>query len=291
MSASDVHAYRSCYCESCHQLRKDFGIVSTTAVNYDMTFNGIMMNALSSSGIKEQNTKNGMICIFGKAVDSGLLRKIAGHTILLTKWELEDDKHDRPTLRSNAASIALGRAIRKAETMYPEYDEHAAKGFDDLKRMEAEQCGDPVLIGRRFAMSLMPSMEDIAGDAWSDHLKDLFTGLGTAVYVMDAADDLDEDFMNGTFNPFLVGYEDYINKNEFMQKNVYQITDKVSEAMKDIRNSYSFIRDSMHFHHGIADNIIFRGLPESAKRIISCECSSRPGLRNTISSRVLRRGK
>ena len=289
MSASDLYAYRSCYCESCHQLRRNFGLISTMAVNYDMTFNAIVLNSLSPDGAEEQNTGNGIICVLGRAVDSELLRKIAGYTLLLTKWELEDDRLDGPGLRSNAASLVLGRAIRKAEKIYPEYDDHVGKGFEALRDAEERGCADAVGIGGMFASSLMPAMRDIAGDSWSDDLEKLFTGIGTAVYVMDAVDDLDEDLVNGTFNPFLRGSEDHVNKERFIQKNVYRITDTFGPVMKSVQDSYNAVRGSMHFHHGVSDNIIFRGMPESIKRIMTCGCQARPGIRNSISSRMLRR--
>ncbi|MCL1905288.1 MAG: DUF5685 family protein, partial [Methanomassiliicoccaceae archaeon] len=203
MNASDLHIYRSCYCESCHQLRKNFGLISTAAVNYDMTFNSIVLNSVSDNGVEEQNMRNGAVCIFGKCTErTELLKKIAAYTILLTKWELEDDRDDNPNLRSNFAYMALGRAIRKAEKMYPDYDEHLGKGFDKLKRTEKERCADPMRAGRVFASSLVPAMRDIAGEGWNGDLDRMFTSLGAMIYVMDAVDDMDEDYMNGTFNPF-----------------------------------------------------------------------------------------
>jgi len=261
------------------------------AVNYDMTFTGIVLNSVSPNGTGSQNTRNGIVCVLGRAVDSEILRKMAGYTVLLTKWELEDDRHDNPSLRSNAASLVLGRAIRKAERMYPEYDEHVAKGFDILRRTEESGSNDAVAIGRTFASSLIPAMRDIADDTWSPDLEELFIGLGTAVYVMDAADDLDEDYINGTFNPFLYECENYVNKEDFIQRNIYLITDTFSSVMKSIQTSYAAVRVSAHLHHGVMDNIVLRGIPESARRVMACDCAARPGLRNTMSSRMLRREK
>jgi hypothetical protein len=251
----------------------------------------MILNSLSPDGLREQNIRSGMICILGKAADSELLRKIAGYTILLTKWELADDRDDHPTLRSNAASIALGRAIRKAERIYPEYDEHVGKGFDMLRDMEG--CGDTDAagIGTKFTTSLIPAMKDIAGDIWNKGLEGLFLGLGTMVYVMDAVDDLDEDYMNDTFNPFLQGCDEFVNKRTFIQKNTYRIADMMNMAMNDIQTSYSAVRDSMRFHHGVTDNIIYNGLPDSAKRVVSCACAARPGFTNAVSSRLLRRSE
>jgi len=290
MSASDLHVYRSCYCETCHRLRKDYGMISTAAVNYDMTFNGIILNAVSENGIKEQNINNGMVCVLGKCSgDSDILKKMAAYTIILTKWELEDDRNDHPTLRSNAARIALGRATRKASKLYPEYDECVGKGFERLREMEMNGYEDPIAVGREFASSLVPAMEDIAGDMWNGHLKDMFVSLGTSIYVMDAVDDMDEDRMNGTYNPFLTNCDDFVNKRGYIAANLYEMTDIINSVMKDLQTSYLSVREMMRFHRGVTDNIVLHGIPGSAKKVIGCECVARPGVKNTISSRILRR--
>jgi len=290
MSSSDLNVYRACYCESCHRLKKDYGLISTAAVNYDMTFNGMILNAISKDGIEKQNINNGMICVLGKCSgNSGVLKKMAGYTILLTKWELEDDRNDRPSLRSNAARLALGRAIRKAAKLYPEYDECVGNGFEKLKEMEMNENSDPIGIGRTFASSLMPAMEDIAGDAWNDHLRKMFISLGTAIYLMDAVDDLDEDYTNDTFNPFLVDRNGFVNGKEFISSNLYRITDMMSCVMKDLQTSYASVREMMNFHRSVTDNIVMHGIPASAKRVIACECKCRPSIKNSISSRILRR--
>jgi hypothetical protein len=254
-----------------------------------MTFNSIILNSISSEGIERQNIKNGMVCILGKRAVNELLEKIAGYTIILTKWELEDDKRDNASIRSGAARLALGRAIRKAERIYAEYDEQVAKGFEILMRMESEGCTDAVRIGRTFSETLMPAMRDIAGDTWNKDLEDLLIGMGTMIYVIDAVDDIDEDIRNGTFNPFLAGYECPPGKDEFIRDEVYKITDMTHNIMKDIQTSYSSIRGSMRFHKGIGDNVIFHGIPDSVKRVL-CGPPSSHGLRNAISSRTLRTG-
>ena len=290
MSASDLLTYRSCYCETCHRLREDYGIISTAAVNYDMTFNGIILNALSPNGIEKQNIRNGMICLLGKTSgDNGLLRKMAGYTLILTKWELEDDRNDKPSLRSNGARIALGRAMRKASSSYPEYDAYVGEGFKRLREMESDGYTDPVLIGKKFSESLIPAMEDIAGSTWNNDLKNMFVSLGTSVYVMDAVDDLDEDYMNGTYNPFLEGCDEFVNGKEFIASNLYEITDMIGSVMKELQSSYAKVRGNMRFHHGVTDNIVMHGLPGSAKRVIACECCARPGVKNTLTSRILRK--
>ncbi|MDD2779407.1 MAG: DUF5685 family protein, partial [Candidatus Methanomethylophilaceae archaeon] len=51
LSSKDAMTYRNYYCETCHQLRDGYGVLSTVAVNYEMTFANILLNSVSESGI------------------------------------------------------------------------------------------------------------------------------------------------------------------------------------------------------------------------------------------------
>ena len=58
MSSSDLGIYQRYYCETCHQLKDNFGLVSTAAVNYDMTFNTIIINAVAGDVQEFDGTKH-----------------------------------------------------------------------------------------------------------------------------------------------------------------------------------------------------------------------------------------
>ncbi|MCL2510138.1 MAG: DUF5685 family protein, partial [Methanomassiliicoccaceae archaeon] len=187
MSPSDLSAYRRYYCETCHQLRSGFGIVSTSAVNYDMTFNTIIMNSFTGAVPYFEDTRNAILCVLkDPKADSDLFRKMAAYTILLTKWELVDDLYDKPSIKSNAASLLLGRAISKAERSFPEYDEAVGKGFEELRGMEEEGCRDALKMGEAFGRSLSFALKDMAGEKAGKDLEDIFTHLSASVYLMDA---------------------------------------------------------------------------------------------------------
>jgi len=256
-----------------------------------MTFNAMILNAVSKDGIEKQSVNKGVVCVLAKrTADNEILKKVAAYTLLLTKWELEDDRHDNPSLRSNAAYLLLGRAIRKAERSYPEYDGYVAEGFEELRKMEDNGRTDAVNVGRTFASYLMPAMRDIAADSWTKDMEGLFIALGAMIYLTDAVDDLDEDYMNGTYNPFLAGCERFVNKTNYMRTNMYATAELMNGAMKDVQTSYLTVRDSMRFHQGVTDNVIYHGLPGSAKNAMTSKRSSSFGLKNTISSRILRKG-
>ena len=43
LSPADLSRYRRYYCETCHQLHEGFGLTGTLTVNYDMTFNTVLL--------------------------------------------------------------------------------------------------------------------------------------------------------------------------------------------------------------------------------------------------------
>ncbi|MCL2317537.1 MAG: DUF5685 family protein [Methanomassiliicoccaceae archaeon] len=285
MSPSDLDTYRRYYCETCHQLKEEFGIVSTSAVNYDMTFNTIIMNSFTKSIQRFEGTKASPLCVFrSPKADSDLFRKMAAYTILLTKWELVDDKTDKPSIKSSTASLVLGKAISKAERMYPGYDEAVGKGFEELRKMEESECSDAVLMGRTFGRSLSFALKDIAGDD-AEGLENVFTDLSASVYLMDAVDDLDQDYLDGTYNPLLAHDPPFKNKMQFINDNLYEMTDMINSVIGDLQRSYSSIKKQLSFDIGVSDNIVYYGIPESAKNVLMGSSQAKASLKNVFEGR------
>jgi len=284
LSPADNRVYRRYYCEGCHQLKSGFGITSTLTVNYDMTFNTILLNGVAGDVLDFEGTTK-KICVLEKPkADSDLMRKMAAYTLILTKWELHDDDTDKPSLKSKAASVALKKGITKAVEMYPEYDRMVGEGFAKLHELELQGCKDAVLMGRTFGEGLIGALRDIAGEYASDDLDNVFRELSTVVYLMDAIDDLDEDFMAGTYNPFLPE-KGFINASDYRLKKVYELTEILNREIGSMQGSYSKIRDSMRAGRGICDNIIYFGIPDSAKKVMMGSSTAKTSVKNILDNR------
>ena len=284
MSPSDINQYKRYYCEGCHQLRDGFGLTGTLTVNYDMTFNTILLCGLRG-GPFELGPNTRRLCVFdhSKAV-SELMEQMAAYTLILTKWELHDDDTDKPSLKTNLISLTLNRAIEKATRMYPEYDDIVGKGFEELRNLELDGCRDPLLMGRTFGRSLSAPLEDFAGDSCSEELKNVFTELTACVYVMDAVDDMDDDYMDGTYNPILPK-SGFVNKKDHINRNLFEVTALLNDTIGALQKSYSVVRDSMKGNQSICDNIVYFGIPASAKSVISCTTEAKGSVKNVLAKR------
>ncbi|MDR3206185.1 MAG: DUF5685 family protein [Candidatus Methanoplasma sp.] len=291
LSASDLSIYRRYYCEGCHQLKAGFGILSTAAVNYDMTFNAIVLNSASGGGSDVDRTKSSPLCVLKRpSSGSEIMRRAAAYTVTLTKWELEDDRTDHRSLKSGLASLALSRAIMKAEERYPEYDRAVGGGFKALRSMEEDGCSDAVLMGRTFGEAVAKPLASLAEGACGEHILGLMKEVAAMVYVMDAVDDLDEDYMNDTFNPYLQDGAVFRNKAEYISRNIYGITSSMRDIMKEATRHYGHVRKEMGAEVGVADNIMHYGIPDSAKKVLSGDASAKASLKNILFNRRNRYG-
>lgn len=287
LSPADNKVYRRYYCEGCHQLKEGFGYTSTLTVNYDMTFNTILLNAIAGDNLDFEGTTRRLCVTESPKNDSELMRRMAAYTLILTKWELHDDEEDKPSVKSKLASTALGNAIKKAVAEFPEYDRMVGEGFANLRRLELEGCKDPVLMGRTFGEGLIGALRDIAGECASDDLDNVFRELSTIVYIMDAIDDMDEDFMEGTYNPFLPE-TGFVNASDYRMKHVYEMTSMLNSVIGSLQESYSKVRPQMKAHTGICDNIVYYGIPDSAKKVMMGSSFAKTSVKNVLSNRKQR---
>ncbi len=135
---------------------------------------------------------------------------------------------------------------------------------------------------------MMGVLGDILGEGFDDDLKDLFLNLGIWVYVMDAIEDLDEDFSQGNYNPFLVNASEYTGSRNYVESNIYLFSETMGECVGSIQSAYSRIRPRIRINGDILDNIIFSGIPASAHRIIRGDRSMSPNVMNAINGRLNR---
>lgn len=283
LSARDLSVYRRYYCETCHQLKAGYGLMATATVNYDMTFNTLILNSLAGDILEFEGTKHSPLCVFGRPrADSTLMQKMAGYTVLLTKWELYDDKIDKPSFKSNFINVALGRAIARAERDYPDYDEAVGAGFQTLHEQELQGCTDAITMGEAFGRALSVPLGQIAGPADSPALHTLFTELTAAVYVMDALDDLESDYCDETYNPFLRACSRFINREDYLAHNLYETAATVNDVMRLLQQSYAAIRPQLRTMTGITDNIVYFGVPDAAQQALSGHSTAKASVKNAI---------
>ena len=216
------------------------------------------------------------------------MRKLAAYTVLVANNDLVDDKLDGPSVKSNFGLIWMNHPIERARRDFPEYDRLIMDGYGKLRVKEQAGCSDPIEMGYTSAKSMIDVMRIMNGDEWTPVLEDLFRNLGAWVYIMDAVDDLDEDWKNDQYNPFLVGVEDFPGSQDFITSNLYSISECVGTVVGRIQEAYARLRPSMKMNVGICDNIIYQGIPTTVKLVMSGRSKMKPTITDMISGKMSR---
>lgn len=290
LSAEDRVTYRNYYCETCHHLREEYGLVSTMTVNYEMTFAMLFFNSILDEGMLIDGVRKSKICIMKHSASSEeFMKRLTAYTVLVAKNSLLDDvMDDEWSLKGKMGLLALNRAIMKAQKNYPEYDEMILKGYDVLREVEKSGESDPIVMGRYSSQSMMDVLNALLGERFDERMNELFRQLGIWVYVMDAIEDLDDDFTEGTYNPFLVDNTKFVNKMKYIKDNVFKIGELMGGIIADIQRAYVRLRPDLKCNVEILDNIIYQGIPYSAHRIIRGDKTMSLSLKNIFTQRMNR---
>lgn len=273
LSTYDKITYRNYYCETCHYLRKDYGLIPTIVVNYEMTFISLFFNSILEEGIHLHYTPKRHFCIMRENVsDSDFMHKLTAYSILVANNSLLDNKVDGTSpLKTNLGLLCLNRAIVKARKKFPEYDSVILKGYRKLVEIEQSKECDVVTVGSYSAQPMLDVFDLILGEKFNEKMRELFTHLGIWVYVMDAIEDLDKDHNTGNYNPFLINNTSFTDKRSYIKNNIFSVGSTMGRIIDKIQNAYYAIKSDLRCNVEIFDNIIYRGIPYSAHRIISSD--------------------
>ena len=102
-------------------------------------------------------------------------------------------------------------------------------------------------------------------DEYEQTLRNIGFNLGKYIYILDAYEDLEEDYKNKRYNPFI----DYIDKKEELKNKVDRlISMSLGMVAKNIENL------NLEFNKAIIDNIIYSGVYLRYKHILEEGCET-----------------
>ncbi|MBE6911658.1 MAG: hypothetical protein E7473_03945 [Ruminococcaceae bacterium] len=197
--------YRAAYCGLCHTLRKRCGIKARFIVNYDFVFIGLL---LSSAGKNDEkiSKKRCLVCPKGReCIESSAYNTAADVSVILTYLKLCDSISDngfwKGLFKGRLPKLLLRRAYKKARKAIPVYAERAESLYNALCELERNNSPSIDETADKFAGMLA---EIPGGETKNDRiLKEIFYHIGRFVYIIDALDDLPEDYEKGEYNPIV----------------------------------------------------------------------------------------
>lgn len=203
LSQEERDRFSALYCGLCRRLGQRYGTAARFILNYDFTFLAALLSPPEAPEAEKcrcmAHPLKGRACLPGsEAIDLA-----ADCSVILAWWQLQDGIRDDCGVKYRAASLALGPAYRRARAQRPGFDRDTRERLGELSRLEAERCPSMDRAADAFARLLAGIGREVDQPVKARVLEQLLYHLGRWIYLVDAIDDLAEDFAGGSYNPLI----------------------------------------------------------------------------------------
>lgn len=272
------YLFKSHYCALCKSIGEKYGTFSRMLLSYDAAFLDMFLSALSRKMIST-NYENCIVHPFRKRlikVPGEVEYRFADLTLNLMNLKLLDDAEDEKGLYL-FKNLIFKNIYKKSIIKSEKY------GFDNLindyfktnLNLEKENCSDIDEISNKFGSFLSKVFAFISDDLSipvdKRHIEFVFL-VGKWVYIMDALDDLKEDYKKGKYNSLKYLYIEEILEINDINKSVKYILDKekwrINLLINHIQTSYLYLRKSIGFFSVEFDDIIFGSIKRMSNSIL-----------------------
>ncbi len=259
--------YRAAYCGLCKEMGRCTGQCSRLTLSYDMVYLYLVRMAILG---KTPEQKKGRCMLHPFKVkyivqSDEELKYAARVSALLSYGKLCDDLADekgakravkvlvKPFFKSAKKRAALEELYKSIENRLCELSEIERQKLDSVDA-PAEVFGK--LLADVFAFGLSGNDATLA--------REIGFRTGRWIYATDAADDIDEDEKNGSYNPYLLLYGSNLDEHQRIFAEMAMKYDLTALAA-----AIDLIDDSESVR--IIKNIIYLGMPFAAHKALKCD--------------------
>lgn len=269
MKMKDYELYRGVYCSLCRALGRNYSPLAQLFLSYDFTLACILRLAAAETGCSFSQkrcpynpAKKCMICSARDVFD------LCAHAVIITVYyKIADNLHDKGFFSRLAAALvfpAVALMHKKAKKCAPEIEAAVAEAM----KIQAESEAKADLSLDEAAHPSANALAKIFSLGFSGQKKDALFSIGYMtgrfVYILDAADDLEDDVEKGNFNPFK-------NENISDETAKKSFADKV-RGMLNLTQAQSleaFDALELSRFYDMTENILLEGLSNCAEKVLS----------------------
>ena len=265
LTLRDFALYRSVYCGICISLKRNYGNLSRLATTYDAVFLSLLLHNYLDEDYVIENKR----CILHplrkrtRVAANELDDVVCAFNLLLMYHKIMDDVADEGKFRSKAAGTAFRRAYRKAARRYPEMDRIIAARYGETAELERAGCESIDRVADPFANMLAEMTELVLKGRFTEDIRVFCYNVGKWIYLIDALDDLDEDFKRGNYNPYLAAFDDYVTREAFINRHRSEIEGYLGSAIAVVNEKLNAI--PFAFNIDLLRNITACGLAGRTK--------------------------
>lgn len=201
LKVAEFERFQAVYCGLCHELSRRYGFGARFLLNYDLAFFAAAADGLEGTAqIKHRRCiasplrKKCTLCA-GEGMSLA-----ADLTIILGWHKLDDSVRDDgfwKGLGSRLLRTLLTPYYRRAKRFRPELCSRVSESMQALSKLESERCDSIDRTADAFAQILAAAGSELGSEAASR----MFYHVGRWIYIVDACDDLAEDFADRRYNP------------------------------------------------------------------------------------------
>ncbi len=281
MKVREQEYYRAVYCGLCRTMGKCTGQCSRMTLSYDMTFFALVRMALTGEAVTIRPRR----CVAHPlrrrlmAEPNDTLRLCAYLSAVLAYHKVRDDRADESGLKKTAATLATPylRSLRRRARRrgYAEADERIAAAMRALSRLEASRpmsVDEPAdLFGELMAALLSAGLSN----GCAQLANAIGRHVGRWIYILDAADDFEEDVRRERYNPFACLYRDP-NLKTLPRDKRESIRLSLMGDLAGLERAFDLLDPSENPDiAGILSNVLYEGLPRETDRVLGlddCTC-------------------
>ncbi len=268
--------YRAVYCGLCRAQGKCTGQCSRMTLSYDTVFLALLRMAIAG---ESPEIKRGR-CIahpFKKRAyltRSEQLSYCAYAYALLMYGKTIDNIADEKGMKRFKARLALPFVKgmrRKALKKYSELDGMINNGLSKLAECEKQNISSVDIPADCFGDILSDILSYGLDGSDKKIMKNIGKHIGRWIYITDAADDFEEDLKKGRYNPFIA----LLGKEEMNEQVKRDIAISLKLELSGAEPAFDLIEYKNPNIEGIIQNIIYRGMPDVAERVLCLEGKSK----------------
>ena len=255
--------YKGYYCGLCKYLKENHGEISRIGLNYDITFLIVILSAIykPKTNIFEE------VCLVSpfkrkKKLINEITEYAASMNVLLTYYKLEDNLLDDKGVKDILAYNLYKSKLKIAHEKYPHKSKIIKEQMKLLNELEKNKEYNIDKVSNTFG-ELMGEIFAYKKDKYEDDLRRIGVNIGKYIYILDAYEDLNEDYKKGRYNPFM----EYINKREELKIRVDRL---ISISLGLLASSID--RLNLQVNRGIIENIVYSGVYLRYKNILEKGC-------------------
>ena len=269
MFMKDYAQYRAFYCGLCKSIGKSCSQVMRFTTNYDITFLNVLYHAIFDVDvvIKEET------CILGPfkkkpiVKDDEYTQVIVDVNNILGHYKCVDDiKDNKSASKWMFDKLILKKHYKRAKVNLEKIDKIVSKGYDKLRDLEKEGCKSVDKVSDPFANIMKGIAKELFKEKYDDSIGDMMYALGKWVYIVDAIDDIDEDYKDKKFNLFLFDYE-YIDKKTFLLEKHDDLEFILMNCYKTILDNFNKL--NVKKYEGVLTNILWYGIKAKTEEMLT----------------------